>query len=195
MTIAKLPRRNADSAAAEGDGLVWGHLARQVAGPTATAAKFARALAPVYGVTWNRAVITPDAVGWAGIINHVCCVIRNPHLVRSEYDRIVAFMLEAYSYSSSFPPGMSEWRELAHRHRLEMRSPWDQILAVSPQMVSTGYHRPSNLADVNLSELHAMASESPFPVVFRAVWSSARAAFAALSSAGEYLVASRAFRQ
>ena len=71
MTLAKIPLRNADSAASEAAGLVWGHLARQVADHTATAAKLARALAPVYGVTWNRAVITSDSVGWTGGINHV----------------------------------------------------------------------------------------------------------------------------
>ena len=54
--------RNADVAAAEAAGLVWGHLARQVADPTTTAAKLARALDPVYRDTWNRALITSDAV-------------------------------------------------------------------------------------------------------------------------------------
>ena len=119
-TIAKLPRRDADSAASETAGLVWGHLARQVADPTATAAKLARALDPVYGVTWNRAVINSDAVGGTGGINRVFCLLRNSPLVRSAYGRLVAFMMEAYSYSPLFPPEMSERRDLAHRHRLEM---------------------------------------------------------------------------
>ena len=101
-----------------------------------------------------------------------------PPLVRSEYDRLADFMIGAYSYSTLFPPEMSEWRELAHRRRLEMHFPWDQLLAVSLQLVSAGCPMPANLADVNLSELHAMASASPFPVAFRAVWPTARAAFA-----------------
>ena len=106
MTIAKLPRRNADSAAAEGDGLVWGHLARQVAGPTATAGKLALALAPVYGVTWNSAVITSDAVGGTDNINRVCCLLRNsPPLNRSEYVRLGAFLEEAYTAASLFSSG------------------------------------------------------------------------------------------
>ena len=167
MTIAKLPRRNADSAASEAAGLVWGHLARQVAGPTATASNLARALAPVYGETLNRAVITFDSVGGAIRINHVFFPLRNSPLVRSEYDRLVAFLLEAYSYSAWCPPVMSEWRELAHRHLLEMHCPWTQILDVSLQLVSDGSPLPSNLADVNLAELHAVALASPFPVVFR----------------------------
>ena len=82
---------------------------------------------------------------------------------------------------------MREWRALAHRHRLEMHFRWDQILAVSLQLVSYGFPMPSNLDEVNLSELHAMASLSPFTVVFRAVWPSDRAAFATLSYDGEYL--------
>ena len=63
MVVTTIPLRNVDSAASEAAGLVWGHLARQVADPDATAAKLARALVPVYGVTWNRAVITSGAVG------------------------------------------------------------------------------------------------------------------------------------
>ena len=110
MAITKLPPHNADSAASEATGLVWGHLARQVAGPTATSVKLARALVPVYGVTWNRAVRTSDAVGGTNEINRVFCLLRNPPLVRSEYGRLVAFILEAYTYSSLFPPELSEWR-------------------------------------------------------------------------------------
>ena len=161
MVITTLPRRNADSAASEAAGLVWGHLARQVADPNATATKLARALVPVYGVTWNRAVITSTAVGGTTEINRVCCLLRNSNLARSEYGRLVAFVLEAYSYSSLFPPEMSEWRELAHRHRLEMHFPWGQLLAISLQLVSAGFPLPSNLDEVNIAELHAMASAPP----------------------------------
>ena len=69
-----------------------------------------------------------------------------------------------------------------------MHSPWDQLLAVSLQLVSAGFPLPSNLADVNLSDLHAMASASPFPAAFWDAWSSARAAIAPISAAGEHLV-------
>ena len=86
------------------------------------------------------------------------------------------------------PPEMREWRELVHPHRLEMHFPLDQILAVSLQLVSAGFPMPSNLDEVNLSELHAMASLSPSPVAFMAVRSSNRAVSDALSSDGEYLV-------
>ena len=139
MVITTLPRRNADSDASEAAGLVWGHLARHVVDPNATAAKLSRALVPVYGVTWNRAVITSTAVGGTTEINRVCCLLRNSNLARSEYGRLVAFVLEAYSYSSLFPPEMSEWRELAHRHRLEMHFPWGQLLAIS--LSSAGLRR------------------------------------------------------
>ena len=99
MAVTTLPRHNVDSAASEAAALVWGHLARQVADPNATAAKLARALAPVYGVTWNRAAITSTAVGGTNEINRILCLLRNSNLVRSEYDRLTAFMLEAYSFS------------------------------------------------------------------------------------------------
>ena len=41
-------------------------------------------------------------------------------MVRSEYDRPAAFLKAAYSDASLFPHEMEEWRELAHRRRLEM---------------------------------------------------------------------------
>ena len=133
-------------------------------------------------------MITSDAVGGARSINHGFFLLRNPPLIRSEYGRLLAFLREAYSYASLSPPEMREWRELAQRHRLEMNSPWNQISDVSLKPVSDGFPLPSNLGEVYLSESHAMASLSPFPVVFKAAWSSDRAAFATLSSSGEYLV-------
>ena len=139
MVVTTLPLCNVDSASSEAAGLVWGHLERQVADPDASAAKLARALVPVYGVTWNRAVITSDAVGGTNEINRVLCLLRNSNLVRSEYDRLAAFMLQSYSHSSLFPPEMSEWRELAQRHRLEMHFAWGQLLATSLQLASAGF--------------------------------------------------------
>lgn len=62
-----------------------------------------------------------------------------------------------------------------------------QISAVCAQLVAVGFPLPPSLAAVDRSDLHAMALNSPFPAVSRAVWSSARAAFSAFSSAGEYL--------
>ena len=106
MVATTLPLQNVDSAASEAAGLVWGHLARQLAGPSASAAKLARALVPVYGMTWNREVTTSPAVGGANEINRVLCLLRNSNLVRSEYDCLAAFMVQAYSHSSiSFPVG------------------------------------------------------------------------------------------
>ena len=107
MVVTKVPLRNADVAAAEAAGLVLGHLSR----PTATSAKLARALVPVYGVTWNRAVITSDAVGGTDDMNCVCCLRRSSPLNRSEYDRSAAFLKEAYTDASLFPPYMDEWLE------------------------------------------------------------------------------------
>ena len=69
--ITTAPRHNADAAAAEEAGSVRGHLARQVATPGIAAARLARALFPVSGVTWSRDVIASDAFGGAGEINRV----------------------------------------------------------------------------------------------------------------------------
>ena len=163
MAVTKVPLRNADVAAAEAAGLVWGHLARQVEGPTATASKLARALAPVYGVTWNRAAITADAFGGTDNINRVCCLMRNSPLIRSECDRLAALLKEAYTDASLSPPEMGDWRATAQRRRQEMHFHWGRILAVCAQLAAAGFPRPPSLSAVGLSELHAVAMKSPAP--------------------------------
>ena len=107
-----------------GSCLAWGHLARQVADPEASAANLDQAIVPVYGVSWNRTVITSQAVGGANEINRSPCLLRNSNLARLEYDRLAAFMLQSYSHSSLFPPEMGEWREIAQRYRAELHFPW-----------------------------------------------------------------------
>lgn len=121
MVVTAAPLHNADAADVEEAGLVWGRLARLVANPGIAAAQLARAPAPVYWVTWNRDVVTPDAVGRTDSINRICCLLRNPPLLRSEYDRLVAFPKEAYSAASILPPELVEWRASKQRHRLEMQ--------------------------------------------------------------------------
>ena len=96
-------------------------------------------------------------------------------------------MKQSYSHSSLFPHEMGEWHDIAQRYRLEMHFPWDLLLATSLQLVAAGIPLPSNLAEVHVSELHSMAAASPFPVVLRALWPSARTAYPPTSSAGEDL--------
>ena len=67
MVATAAPLRNVDTSDAEEAGLIWGHLARQAL--VIAAAKLARALVPVYGVTWNRDAITSDDVGMEDNIN------------------------------------------------------------------------------------------------------------------------------
>ena len=50
-----------------------------------------------------------------------------------------------------------------------------------------GFSLPSDLADVCLSDVHTMASNSPFPAAFRVIWSIARSSSAAASSDAVYL--------
>ena len=47
MVITAIPHRNVDSAVAAAAALAWGHLARQVADPEASAEKLAHAVVPV----------------------------------------------------------------------------------------------------------------------------------------------------
>ena len=104
MVATTVPLSNVDPAVAQAAALAWGHLARQVAGPEASAAKLAQAIVPVYGISWNRNVITSQVVGGTNEINRVLCLLRNSNLVRSEYVRLAAFMKRAYSRSSLPPP-------------------------------------------------------------------------------------------
>ena len=103
MVATTVPLSNVDPAVAQAAALAWGHLARQVAGPEASAAKLAQAIVPVYGISWNRNVITSQVVGGTNEINRVLCLLRNSNLARSEYARLAAFMKRAYSHSSLFP--------------------------------------------------------------------------------------------
>ena len=71
MDVTTVPLRNADAAAVEAAGLVWFPLARQAANPGIAADQSARALAPVYWVTWYRDSAISDAVGGEGDISRV----------------------------------------------------------------------------------------------------------------------------
>ena len=55
-----------------------GQVARQVANPGIAAFQLARDLAPFYGVTWNRELVTSDAFGGGANVNRFRLLLRNP---------------------------------------------------------------------------------------------------------------------
>ena len=111
--------------------------------------------------------------------------------MRSEYGRLVAFLKGPTPMPPSSPHELAEWCDRTHRRRLEMHFFWCDISAFRAQIPSLGFSLPSDLADVCLSDVHALADNSPFPAAPRAVWSNARSSSAAASSASEYLVPDR----
>ena len=62
LGVTAVPLHNAETAAAAAAGLVCAGI---------TAAQLARSSVPVYGVTWNKDVITSDAVGGTDNINRI----------------------------------------------------------------------------------------------------------------------------
>ena len=226
MVATAVPLRNLDTAAAEASGLVWGNLARQVRPPGIPAAQLERALVPLYGVTWNRDVLTPNADGGAGNINVLTsnadggagninvltsnadggagnidrffCLVRNPPLIRSEYDRLVAFLEEAYLTASLLPHGLSGWRSSAHRRRMEMHCGWERMLAVCAPLSPIGVHLPPNIAAMELSEFHTIPHRCdeppppPPPLFPGLIWSISRSVSPDANAAAEHLVSAHA---
>ena len=91
------PIQNLDATTSEGAGLGREHLAHKIGIPGITAALQARALVPVYGATWNKAMLTTigaDRINWA------FCLLRNSPVRRSEYERIFAVSKEAFVAAS-----------------------------------------------------------------------------------------------
>ena len=96
-----IPYENMDMARAAASTLVWDNLARRVNSRDATAATLLAAVTAVYGISWNRSVITSLAVNR---INDVLSLLKRytPFPAR-EYDRLAQFLKDSYEVSTNFP--------------------------------------------------------------------------------------------
>ena len=95
---------NRDFAVAAAASLVWSNLSRSIAGTLTPAKKIAQAIIPVYGIAWNKAVITQ--LNRAENMDPILCKLRNPLLPRSEYERLANFLNEAFAAVGAIPPNL-----------------------------------------------------------------------------------------
>ena len=153
-----LPLKNADSATAHAATLVWNNLARQVSLRGSTRAQLLEAVIPVYGITWNKAVINHLTTNR---INDILTLFRRTELFpRKEYDRMASFMKGGFAAAGSFPPDMLEWRIADERFRLDTSFGWDTILAVCTQLAASGIPLPFDLSRITPSEAHQLDRDS-----------------------------------
>ena len=83
FTIATaIPLQNFVDATAAAFGMLWDRLTGQGGAPGIAASHLERALAPLYGATWDMIVLTSNAVVGTARINHIWCILRNPPLRR-----------------------------------------------------------------------------------------------------------------
>ena len=88
-----LPVENLDTAAAAAGKVVMEKLNRQLGQRDISARELPQALIPLYGITWNRAVINLVA---KDSINQLFVRLRNSPLPRAEYGRLSSFFKKAY---------------------------------------------------------------------------------------------------
>ena len=161
------------------------NLARQVAPRNSTSAQLAHAAIPVYGVSWEKAVIRHLATNR---INDILAMMRrSPSSPKKVYGRLAAFTLGDFAASGPFPPEMLERSTMAGRSRLYISTGRGVVLEVCAQLAASGLNIPFDLSRVTPSEAHHRALESPTPSAMRAVWSASRTDSSASSTnAAEY---------
>ena len=166
-----LPVENLDTAAAAAGKVIMGKLNRQLGQRDISARELSRALIPLYGITWNRAVINLVV---KDSINNLFVRLRNSPLPRAEYDRLSTFFKKAYATACSLPPDMVEWRVLAERFRSEMSLGWTVILSAVTSLAGKGIEKPLDLAEVPMSAVFALCEGTPHPQAIAALWSVSR---------------------
>ena len=166
--------------------IIWDNHARVVSNRNASTAAIRTAIMAVYGVSWNRVVITAITTNR---INDVLAILRRyTPLPEREYSRLADFFKVSFQASSDFPPDLLEWHRLARRLRLEQLHGWDAILDVAIFLQSQGIASPSNLGALSPSDSRPLSGASPHPQLLRALWSVTRSDDALPSSPHTYLM-------
>ena len=186
---SNLPVENLDAAVAAAASVVLETMSRQVGQRDISARELSHALIPVYGLTWNRAVINCVA---KDSINNLFGRLRNSARPRAEYGRLSAFFKKAYVAACTFPAELGGWRILAERCRLEMSIGWPAILSAATPLAGKGIGQPLSLAAVPLSSVFALCEGSPGPKAIAALRGVSRSSLAEGSSVG-HLIPPRKF--
>ena len=148
-------------------------LQRNLGTPRLTASDHAKLLTPVYGLTWNRNVITTAT---ANEIARLFVRIRNSH--PSERIRAVNDIFNRASEASNqLPSDLWEWKMLAGRLRLESTHGWPSLLAAASFLKGRGLANPAALAALPAEGLEFLGQTEGRAVIIRALWGIARCTF------------------
>ena len=154
---ASATEQNRDTAGAAAAKAVWGLLARQAGDPREASGVLLHAAIPVYGLTWNRSIIT--SVGTRGI-DEVLYKMRNSLFRKPEYGRLRDFTLGDYSSDGSIQPEFSEWRISADRFRCDTDFGRKTILGALTHLEIHGIITAAELGDVRPEDISAIRRES-----------------------------------
>ena len=148
-TTAQISGVNRASAVAAESDIVWPNLARTVGYRASAAAELRQAAIAVYGIRWNRAVITAIANNRN---NHVLALLRNSGVPLNEYARLSDFLYESYSEAFSAPPELEEWRPAAAQLLLELPRGWGSVVHASISLRPHGILKPFEMGVLTPSE-------------------------------------------
>lgn len=174
-----MPPENMEVAQTAAATLVVDHLSKVLGSPSFPPSAIAGALTPFYGVTWNRKVLTSITTNR---MNYELGRLRRSSCPAGEYDRLTAFLLQAYLAHGLFPPGAEEWQMLAGRFRLNSSREWGEIASCVPFLGERGVSTPVQLSNLPAEALENLRQGSPAPLIIRSLWSIARTTFCRAAS-------------
>ena len=187
-----IPAANADTASAAAAKIILADVIRTTKKEDASAAFLVKAVLPLYGVVWNRAVIAIVTADPTLSINKLLQHLRSSNFPSNEYKRLAAFFKQAFSAAASFPAELYDWKVLAERFRLDSSFGWDALLDSCNFLAATGICSPKALAILTAADFYDLSIKSPFPAVARALWTVARTTVVPPSSSAEYLTPAHA---
>ena len=187
-----IPAANADTASAAAAKIILADVLRVTNREDASAAFLVKAVLPIYGVVWNRAVIAMVTAEPQLSINKLLQRLRSSCFPPGEYKRLATFFKQAFSAAASFPADLLDWKLLAERFRLESSFGWDALLACCNFFAATGISSPAHLARLSPADFYELSNQSPFPPAARALWSISRVTINTPSPSAEYLTPAHA---
>ena len=180
----QVSEENSDAAVAAASDIDWSHLARTIGYRDSTSDELRTADMAVYGIRWNRAILTTIATNR---ITHVHAILRNSAFPRAEYARLAAYLLVSYSGSFSPPTELEEWRSAAAQLSLELLRGWGAVWQASISMQPRGVIKPFDLGVHTPSEFRPISDGFQNAALLRALRTASRA-MCSTHVPGNYLV-------
>ena len=157
---------NTDTAIATSADIARLHLARIIGNRNHTTSEMRKASLAVYGIRWNRDVLTTLSTDR---INHDLARLRHSEFPEKEYERSPSFLKESYSASSSSPVELLEWRTLAAQIRLDLSEGWEAVLQAATFLHSRGLSTPFHLgalSQLNFTRFRRFARMRRYSALF-----------------------------